>query len=92
MQKQLERLNKAREEKERVKKMTTRGIPKTSNYQRRPLAASEIVETPADNPTEADAITEGTKSQSTFKSFHQKAAMNPLRSTAQSSAAVRGGS
>jgi len=29
MQKQLERLNKAREEKERIKKMTERGIPKT---------------------------------------------------------------
>jgi len=30
MQKQLERMNKAREEKERVKRMTERGIPKSS--------------------------------------------------------------
>lgn len=40
MQKQLERMNKAREEKERIKKMTERGIPK-SNRQNIPPAQAD---------------------------------------------------
>ena len=77
MQKQLERLNKAREEKERIKKMTTRGIPKVNNANRRPLVSSEAQDTVGEQPsglTEVGALGEspnpGAQSQTTFKSFH----------------------
>ena len=38
MQKQLERMNKAREEKERIKNMTQRGIPKS----KKPTTLSQV--------------------------------------------------
>ena len=81
MQKQLDRMNKAREEKERVKKMTERGIPK-STRQVNPQPPRDG----SPHGDEVDKIVGGVpeKPMTSARGFTARPVPNPVRSTIQS--------